>query len=95
MAPGTLTVPSSRSLPRHPDRSLYAHNRSGSGTVTHLAPEVLRAGSRLTAAVDSYAFGVLAYEVGVAVGWLVGWLAGWLAGWLVGVVGWLVGWLAG
>ncbi|GBF87615.1 hypothetical protein Rsub_00326 [Raphidocelis subcapitata] len=45
------------------NEDLYAHNRSGSGTVTHLAPEVLRAGSRLTAAVDSYAFGVLAYEL--------------------------------
>ena len=38
-------------------------NRSGSGTITHLAPEVLHAGSKLTAAVDAYAFAVLAYEV--------------------------------
>jgi hypothetical protein len=32
--------------------------RSGSGTVTHLAPELLVAGSKITTAVDTWAFGV-------------------------------------
>jgi hypothetical protein len=41
----------------------YVVNRSGTGTITHLAPEALRAGSRLTTAVDAYSFGVLMYEV--------------------------------
>jgi len=41
----------------------YVHNRSGSGTVTHLAPEALQAGSKLTPTVDVYAFGVLMYEL--------------------------------
>lgn len=37
--------------------------RSGAGTVTHLAPEMLVAGSKLTTAVDTYAFGILMYEL--------------------------------
>lgn len=32
------------------------------GTVTHLAPEMLRKGSSITTAVDVYAFGVLAWS---------------------------------
>ncbi|KIY97820.1 hypothetical protein MNEG_10142 [Monoraphidium neglectum] len=37
-------------------------NHSGAGTVTHLAPEMFKAGSQLTTAVDVYAFGVLMWE---------------------------------
>ena len=40
-------------------REDYVRNRSGAGTVTHLAPEMLTAGSKLTTAVDAFAFGVL------------------------------------
>lgn len=36
-----------------------AVNVSGAGTVTHLAPEMLRPGLAVTTAVDAYAFGVL------------------------------------
>lgn len=36
---------------------------SGSGTVTHLAPEMFQPGSAVTTAVDVYAFGVLMWEV--------------------------------
>jgi hypothetical protein len=32
-------------------------NLSGAGTITHLAPEMFEAGSKVTTAVDSYAFG--------------------------------------
>jgi serine/threonine protein kinase len=37
----------------------YARNRSGAGTVTHLAPEMLVANARITVAVDTYAFGIV------------------------------------
>ena len=37
-------------------------NHSGAGTVTHLAPELFTAGSRITAAVDVYALGVTMWE---------------------------------
>ncbi|KAI8465288.1 MAG: kinase-like domain-containing protein [Monoraphidium minutum] len=40
----------------------HAVNHSGAGTVTHLAPEMFRAGSRITAAVDVYAFGITMWE---------------------------------
>lgn len=33
------------------------------GTVTHLAPELLQAGTKITAAVDTYAFGICLYEI--------------------------------
>ncbi len=32
----------------------YIVNRSGSGTVTHLAPELFQVGSKLTTAVDTF-----------------------------------------
>jgi hypothetical protein len=38
-------------------------NHSGAGTVTHLAPELFVAGSRLTDRVDSYAFGITMWEM--------------------------------
>lgn len=38
-------------------------NLSGAGTVTHLAPEMFQAGSRVTTAVDVYAFGIFMYEL--------------------------------
>ena len=37
-------------------------NHSGAGTITHLAPEMLTPGTRLTTAVDVFAFGVLMWE---------------------------------
>ncbi|KAI8462305.1 MAG: kinase-like domain-containing protein [Monoraphidium minutum] len=39
-----------------------ASTSTGAGTVTHLAPEMFRAGTRITKAVDAYAFGVLMWE---------------------------------
>lgn len=41
----------------------YVNNRSGTGTITHLAPEMLVSGAKLTTAVDAYSFGILMYEV--------------------------------
>ncbi|GBF88715.1 hypothetical protein Rsub_01614 [Raphidocelis subcapitata] len=41
----------------------YIRNRSGTGTLTHLAPEALIAGARLTTAVDAYGLGILMYEI--------------------------------
>lgn len=41
----------------------YIRNRSGAGTITHLAPEMFAAGSKITTGVDSYAFGVLMFEM--------------------------------
>jgi len=41
----------------------YIVNRSGSGTVTHLAPELFQVGSRITAAVDTYSFGIMMWEL--------------------------------
>ncbi|KAF6260015.1 kinase-like domain-containing protein [Scenedesmus sp. NREL 46B-D3] len=41
----------------------YITNRSGSGTVTHLAPELFEAGSKVTPAVDAYAFGIMCWEL--------------------------------
>ncbi|KAI8469487.1 MAG: hypothetical protein J3K34DRAFT_459366 [Monoraphidium minutum] len=38
-------------------------NHSGAGTVTHLAPEMFTAGTRVTTAVDVFAFGTLMWEV--------------------------------
>ncbi|KAI8475115.1 MAG: kinase-like domain-containing protein [Monoraphidium minutum] len=40
-----------------------ALNLDGAGTLTHLAPEMFVAGSRVTPAVDAYAFGMLIWEV--------------------------------
>ena len=37
----------------------YIVNRSGSGTVTHLAPELFQVGSKLTTAVDTFSFGIM------------------------------------
>lgn len=42
--------------------SFYIINRSGSGTVTHLAPELFQVGSRITTGVDTYAFGIMMWE---------------------------------
>jgi hypothetical protein len=41
----------------------YILNCSGSGTVTHLAPELFLDGSRITYFVDSYAFGIMMWEI--------------------------------
>uniref|UniRef100_A0A383VRS3 Protein kinase domain-containing protein n=2 Tax=Tetradesmus obliquus TaxID=3088 RepID=A0A383VRS3_TETOB len=41
---------------------MYIRNKSVSGTITHLAPERFETGSRLTPAVDIYAFGMLMFE---------------------------------
>jgi len=41
----------------------YIVNRSGSGTVTHLAPELFQVGSKLTTAVDSFSFGIMMWEL--------------------------------
>ncbi|KIZ07069.1 Proto-oncogene tyrosine-protein kinase LCK [Monoraphidium neglectum] len=41
----------------------YVNNRSGSGTITHVAPEMLLPNTKLTTAVDAHAFGILMYEV--------------------------------
>lgn len=41
----------------------FLKNCDTSGTLTHLAPERFQAGSMLTAAADSYGFGVLMYEL--------------------------------
>jgi serine/threonine protein kinase len=38
-------------------------NVACAGTVTHLAPELFVKGSRVTTAVDAYAFGILLYEL--------------------------------
>jgi hypothetical protein len=38
-------------------------NLDGAGTVTHLAPEMFKAGTIITKAVDAYAFGILLWEV--------------------------------
>jgi serine/threonine protein kinase len=38
-------------------------NVCGAGTVNHLAPELFVAGSRVSPAVDAYAFGVLLWEL--------------------------------
>lgn len=35
---------------------------TGAGTVTHLAPELLARGGRVTPAADAYAFGILLWE---------------------------------
>jgi hypothetical protein len=40
----------------------HSVNLDGAGTVTHLAPEMFRAGTKITKAVDAYAFGVLMWE---------------------------------
>lgn len=37
-------------------------NHSGAGTVTHLAPELFQAGSKITTAADVFAFGVMMWE---------------------------------
>jgi serine/threonine protein kinase len=44
-------------LSRILDDSDAAVNVNGAGTLTHLAPEMFEAGSRVTAAIDAYAFG--------------------------------------
>jgi len=41
----------------------YIVNRSGSGTVTHLAPELFQVGSKLTTAVDTFSFGIMMWEL--------------------------------
>lgn len=41
----------------------YIVNRSGSGTVTHLAPELFQVGSKLTTAVDAFSFGIMMWEL--------------------------------
>jgi serine/threonine protein kinase len=41
----------------------YIVNRSGSGTVTHLAPELFQVGSKLTVAVDTFSFGIMMWEL--------------------------------
>jgi serine/threonine protein kinase len=46
-------------LSRILDDSDAAVNISGAGTLTHLAPEMFEAGSRVTTAIDAYAFGGL------------------------------------
>jgi hypothetical protein len=38
--------------------------RSGSGTVTHLAPELFQVGSKLTSAVDAFSFGIMMWVFG-------------------------------
>lgn len=43
--------------------SYYVVNRSGAGTLSFLAPEQFTAGSKVTVKVDSYAFGVMMWEV--------------------------------
>mmetsp|Transcript_16992 Transcript_16992/g.50930 ORF Transcript_16992/g.50930 Transcript_16992/m.50930 type:complete len:923 (-) Transcript_16992:424-3192(-) len=43
--------------------SYYIINRSGSGTVTHLAPELFQVGSKITTAVDAFSFGIMMWEV--------------------------------
>jgi serine/threonine protein kinase len=45
---------------RHPAQVI---NRSGSGTVTHLAPELFQAGTKITTAVDAYSFGIMMWEM--------------------------------
>jgi len=41
-------------------------NLFGAGTATHLAPELLRAGTKISTAADVYAFGVIMWECYVA-----------------------------
>lgn len=41
----------------------YIVNRSGSGTVTHLAPELFQVGSKITTAVDAFSFGIMMWEL--------------------------------
>ncbi|PNH03437.1 putative serine/threonine-protein kinase [Tetrabaena socialis] len=41
----------------------YIVNRSGSGTVTHLAPELFQVGSKLTTSVDTFSFGIMMWEL--------------------------------
>ncbi|KAG1660577.1 hypothetical protein FOA52_005113 [Chlamydomonas sp. UWO 241] len=43
--------------------SYYIVNTSGSGTVTHLAPELFQVGSKLTSAVDAFSFGIMMWEI--------------------------------
>jgi hypothetical protein len=40
----------------------HSVNLDGAGTVTHLAPEMFKAGTKITKAVDAYAFGILMWE---------------------------------
>ena len=41
----------------------YIVNRSGSGTVTHLAPELFTVGSKITTAVDTFSLGIMMWEL--------------------------------
>jgi serine/threonine protein kinase len=41
----------------------YVVNQTGGGTITHLAPEMFQSGSHLTYSVDSYAFGIMMWEI--------------------------------
>lgn len=44
-------------------KSDFIVNRSGSGTVTHLAPELFKVGTHITYAADSFSFGIMMWEM--------------------------------
>lgn len=50
----------------------YIVNRSGSGTVTHLAPELFQVGSKLTTSVDTFSFGIMMWCVLEVAAWVLG-----------------------
>jgi tRNA A-37 threonylcarbamoyl transferase component Bud32 len=60
---GVITKLSDFGLAKMLRDSEYIVNRSGSGTVTHLAPELFQVGSHVTTAVDSYSFGIVMWEM--------------------------------
>jgi hypothetical protein len=44
-------------------KSEFIVNRSGSGTVTHLAPELFKVGTHITYSADSFSFGIMMWEM--------------------------------
>ncbi|GLC39687.1 hypothetical protein PLESTM_000926900 [Pleodorina starrii] len=60
---GFITKLSDFGLAKLLRENYYIVNRSGSGTVTHLAPELFQVGSKLTTSVDTFSFGIMMWEL--------------------------------